>query len=92
MSDGARCHYCQKMPCQCPEFDVEATAPAPTPLERLVHWVTADPEYRVATMTYQGEIFSITLSAYAPSSKHHGAGDTLDTAILAALAQAEAKR
>jgi len=37
MSDGARCHYCRKMPCECPEYADPSSDPhSPTALEAAI--------------------------------------------------------
>jgi hypothetical protein len=103
MSDGARCHYCQKMPCQCPEFDVEATAPAPTPLERLEAWAGLSRyrdrrEYTInaswAYLLYTAERNYEAILWWGDDCEYEAksSAPTLDAAILAALAQAEGVR
>lgn len=66
--------------------------PAPTPLERLKAWVEDDAAFRLGILTYDAAEWSAELNPTDKSKSFRGYGDTLDAAIMAALAQAEGGR
>lgn len=64
----------------------------PTPLERLERWVNADPGFRLGIVTYDDAEWLAELNPTDEENVYCGTGNTLDAAILAALAQAEGER